>query len=161
MNRKLRRKAARNDVASFERLIKKADTQQNEQIRKIEKETRQAAQNHVMGLMYCIFILVLRRMLKLGPLRTLRILNEVAAIINDIDSGVVTVFDLKREAEEAGIQVVFSEKYDIIECGIFEEDAYANVKKKIDEERMKLYNEHSLKGTRLWTDPEFAKKGGA
>lgn len=161
-NRKLRRKAARNDVASFERLIKKADQQQNEQIKQIEEETRRAAENHLMGVMLCVFILVLRKVIGYGPTRTLRVLNEVMAVINDLSDGVITVFDLKRDAEAAGIKVVFDEKYDIIECGIFEEDEYAAVREKINEERMKHYKENPhLRGTRLWTNPEFKKEGGA
>ena len=160
-NRKLRRAAARNDVASWEKLIKKADRQQEEQIRQIEQEIRRATENHLMGLMLCAFILVIRKLLGYGPLRTLRILSEVAAIVNDLKDGTITPFDLKRDAEAAGIRVVFNEKYDIIECGIFEEDEYATIQKKIDEERMKLYKENPhLNGQRLWTHPEFGKKGG-
>ena len=99
--------------------------------------------------------------MKFGPVRTLRVLSEVAAIINDLNDGTITVFDVKREAEEEGIKVVFDAQYDIIECGIFEEDKYAAARKKVDEERMLLYENQQLKGLRLWTDPEFKEmKGG-
>lgn len=158
MSSKLRKKTKKNDIASFEKLIQKADQRQEQQIKQIEQELRRTTQNTYIGMMYCIFTLVIRKMLGFGPVRTLRVLNEVAAVVNDLSDGTITVFDLKRDAEEVGIKVIFNEKYDIIECGIFEEDEYAAARKKIDEERMLLYESKKLKGLRLWTDPEFETK---
>lgn len=161
MNRAQRRNAAKQNAAGFRKAAHVTDAGIERRLQLIEKETHMAAQNHFMGLMYCVFALVLRRMLKFGPVRTLRVLSEVAAIINDLNDGIITVFDVKREAEDAGIKVVFDTNYDMIECGIFEEDEYAAARKKIDEERMLLYENKKLKGLRLWTDPEFKEmKGG-
>lgn len=52
--------------------------------------------------------------------------------------------------------MLFDSEYNIIECGIFEEDKYKSAQQKIDAERMKLYKENpNLNGLRLWTNPEF------
>lgn len=161
MNRQQRKNAAKQNAAGFRKAAHATDAGIEKRLQQIDRETHKAAQNHFMGLMYCVFALVIRRLLKFGPVRTLRVLSEVAAIINDLNDGTITVFDVKREAEEEGIKVVFDAQYDIIECGIFEEDKYAAARKKVDEERMLLYENQQLKGLRLWTDPEFKEmKGG-
>lgn len=97
-----------------------------------------------------------------GPQRTLRALAEAAAIINDLSDGTITVFDLKRDAEDAGIQIIFDVNYNIIECGIFEEEQYAGVRQKVDAERLAWLQKKTTPGLRLWTDPEFeaVMKGG-
>lgn len=92
-----------------------------------------------------------------GPTRTLRVLNEVAAVINDLHEGVIDVFDIKRDAEDVGIETIFDTHYNFIECNIFEEDKYAAIQKKVDDERMKMYKEHPMDGLRLWTNPEFGR----
>lgn len=155
MNRQQRRNAAKNNAANFRKAAHATDASIAKRMSEFEDETRTATQNHFMGLMYCVFILVLRKVCNYGPQRTLRALSEAAAIINDLEHGIITVFDLKRDAEAAGIQVVFDTKYNIIECGIFEEDQHADIRAKVDAERMKLYQKKTTDGLRLWTDPEF------
>ena len=156
MSSKLKRKKkAVVTVGQFCEAAHAMDASIEKKLSQFQGEAHEQAKNQYMGMMYCIFILVLRKLLKFGPVRTLRVLNEVAAVINDMNDGIIDVFDLKRDAEAAGIQVVFDTKYNIIECGIFEEDQYAEVRAKIDAERMKLYHKKTTDGLRLWTDPVF------
>lgn len=157
MNRQQRRQAAKQNAAGFRKAAHATDASIEKRMTEFEAEIRTATQNHFMGLMYCVFILVLRKVCGYGPVRTLRAMSEVAAVVNDLQEGRITVFDLKRDAEEAGIKTVFDEHYNIIECGIFEEDEYAAARKKVDDERMKLYKEHPMDGLRLWTNPEFGR----
>lgn len=148
-------------VGQFREAAHAMDASIEKKLSQFQGEAHEQAKNQYMGMMYCIFILVLRKLLKFGPVRTLRVLNEVAAVINDMNDGIIDVFDLKRDAEVAGIQVVFDTKYNIIECGVFEEDEYTAARKKVDDERLLLYEKQQLKGVRLWTDPEFKEmKGG-
>lgn len=160
-NKLKRKKKAVVTVGQFREAAHAMDANIEKKISQFQGEAHEQAKNQYMGMMYCIFILVLRKLLKFGPVRTLRVLNEVAAVINDMNDGIIDVFDLKRDAEAAGIQVVFDTKYNIIECGIFEEDEYTAARKKVDDERLLLYEKQQLKGVRLWTDPEFKEmKGG-
>lgn len=155
MNRQQRRNAAKNNAANFRKAAHATDASIEKRLSEFEAEAHRQAQNQYMGMMYCIFALVCIKLLKFGPVRTLRVLSEVAAVINDMNEGIIDIFDLKRDAEDAGIAVVFDAKYNIIECGIFEEDQYAAARKKVDDERLKLYKECLMKGLRLWTAPEF------
>jgi hypothetical protein len=98
----------------------------------------------------------LRKLLKFGPVRTLRVLHEVAAIINDLHEGTITVFDIKKEAEDLGVKVVFDTNYNIIEAGIFEEEKYGCARKKIEAERMNMYKSFERDGERLWTHPDWS-----
>lgn len=162
MNRQQRRNAAKNNAANFRKAAHATDASILKHMTEFEDETRTATQNHFMGLMYCVFILVLRKVCNYGPQRTLRALAEAAAIINDLSDGTITVFDLKRDAEATGIQIIFDVNYDIIECGIFEEEQYAGVRQKVDAERLAWLQKKTTPGLRLWTDPEFeaVMKGG-
>ena len=155
MNRAQRRQAAKTNATGFRKAAHATDEGIEKRLRQIDQETHKAAQNHFMGLMYCVFALVLRKVLKFGPVRTLRVLSEVAAIINDLNDGVITVFDLKRHVEDAGIRIVFDTNYDIIETGIFEEDKYQWARSKVDNERICLYKKFDHEGLRLWTNPEW------
>lgn len=157
MNRQQRRNAAKQNAGGSRKAAHAMGAGIRKAMTEFETETRTATQNHFMGLMYCVFILVLRKVCGYGPVRTLRVMQEVAAVINDLQEGRITVFDVKRDAEEAGIKTVFDVHYNIIECGIFEEDEYAAARKKVDDERMRLYKEHPMEGSRLWTHPEFGK----
>lgn len=156
MNRQQRRIAAKNGAGALRKAAHATDESIELRIRQIEKELRIATEHHYTGLMLCVFTLALRKVCKYGPERTLRVLDEVMAVINDLKDGTIDVFDIKRDAEDVGIKVVFDSEYNIIECGIFEEQKHESIQKKIDAERMKLYREHpGLKGLRLWTNPEF------
>lgn len=155
MNRAQRRQAAKNNAVNFRKAAHATDESIEKRLKQAEAEMRNAAQNHLMGLMLSIFALVLRKCLNFGPVRTLRVLNEVSAIINDMEDGLITVFDVKRDAEDVGISIVFNENYDIIETGIFEENKYESARKKVDEERLRLYKEFNREGLRLWTHPDW------
>lgn len=155
MNRAQRRQAAKNNGMNFRKAAHATDASIEKRLIQVDKEAHKQAQNHFMGLMYCVFALVLRKVLKLGPVRTLRLLSEVAAIINDLNDGLITVFDIKRDTEEAGIKVVFDTNYDIIETGVFEEDKYEAARNKVDNERLRLYKEFNHEGLRLWTHPDW------
>lgn len=157
MNRKQRRNAAKQNAAEFRKAAHATDASIEKHITEFKAEIRTTTQNHYMGLMYCIFALVLRKVCGYGPTRTLRALNEVAAVINDLQEGVIDVFDIKRDAEDVGIETIFDEHYNFIECNIFEEDEYAAAQKKVDDERIKLYKEHPMDGLRLWTNPKFGR----
>lgn len=161
MNRQQRRNAAKQNAAGFRKAAHATDASIEKRMTEYEKEIHKQVQNQYMGMMYCIFALVCIKLLKFGPVRTLRVLNEVAAVVNDMNDGIIDIFDLKRDAEDAGMAVVFDASYNIIEVNIFEEDKYAAARKKVDCERMLLYEKQQLKGVRLWTDPEFKEmKGG-
>lgn len=157
MNRQQRRNAAKQNAAGFRKAAHATDASIEKQLQQFEKELHEQVRNQYMGLMYCVFILVFRKMCGYGPMRTLRVLNEVAAVINDLQEGVIDVFDIKRDAENVGIETVFDAHYNFIECRIFEEDKYAAIQKKVDNERMRLYKEHPMDGLRLWTNPEFGR----
>ena len=155
MNRAQRRQAAKQNAAGFRHAAHATDAGIEKRIREIEKEMKAQARHQFSGLMYCVFILVLRKLLKFGPVRTLRVLHEVAAIINDLHDGTITVFDVKKEAEDLGIKVVFDTNYNIIEAGIFEEEKYKYATKKIKEERMNMYKSFERDGERIWTHPDW------
>ncbi len=91
------------------------------ELEKAKAEITDEASHFYMGIMYTIFVLVLRRQFGFGPTRIQRALTEMAAIVNDIDQERITVFDLKREAEEAGFRIVFDNNRNIIGCNVFEE----------------------------------------
>ena len=158
MNRAQRRQAAKNNGINFRKAAHATDASIEKRLIQADQEAHKQAQNYFMGLMYCTFVLVLRKILKFGPVRTLRVLSEVAAIINDLNDGVINVFDLKRDTEEAGIRIVFDTDYNIIETGIFEEDKHEWARKRVDDERMRLYEEFNHDGLRLWSHPEWSDK---
>lgn len=158
MNRQQRRNAAKNNAANFRKSAHAFDSHLEKNMQQYETEIRISVQNQFQGLMYSVFMLVLRRVCKYGPVRTLRVMQEVAVVINDFTDGVITIHDIKRDVEDADIKVVFDAQYNIIECGIFEEDQYAGARQKVDTERMDLYNKTSMNGLRLWTNPEFEDK---
>lgn len=91
------------------------------ELEKARDEIADETSHFYMGMMYTIFVLVLRRQFNFGPVRLQRALNEMAAIVNDIDEGRVTVYDLQRESAEAGIRIVFDNNRNIIGCNVFEE----------------------------------------
>lgn len=157
MNRQQRRNAAKLNTAGFRKAAHATDASIEKRMTEFEAEIRLATQNHLMGVMYCVFILVLRKVCGYGPVRTLRVMSEVAAVVNDLEDRTISVFDLKRDAEEVGIKTVFDAHYNIIDVGIFEEDEYAAARKKVDDERMKLYKEHPMDGLRLWTNSKFVR----
>lgn len=157
MNRQQRRNAAKLNAARSWKAAHATDVSIEKQMTELEAEIRLATQNHFMGVMYCVFILVLRKVCGYGPVRTLRAMSEVAAVVNDLEDGTISIFDLKRDAEEAGIKTIFDAHYNIIDVGIFEEDKYVSAGKKINDERMRLYKEYPMDGLRLWTNPEFRR----
>lgn len=155
MNRAQRRNAARQGAEHLRTAAHKTDAEIEKQIRIYAKEAQESAVNQYQGLMYSIFALVLIKILHFGPVRTFRILDEVAAILNDMANDIITIHDIARETEDAGIKVVFDASYNIIECGVFEEDGKRE-KEKIEEERRILKEQNQrLKGERIWTDPGF------
>lgn len=156
-NREKRRQESKMSAAAFRQMAHSTDASIANRIEQMQKEMHSQAQNQYMGLMYCIFALALRKVCKFGAVRSMRVLSEIAAVVNDLDAGIITAFDIKRDAEEAGMRIVFDSDYDIIECGIFEEKKYEKARKKIDDERMRLYKENDLDGLRLWTNPDFKR----
>lgn len=72
------------------------------------------------NILYC-FLLVLRRKYGWGKKRIFRALNEMAAIINDLEEEKIDIMDLKREAEEAGMTITINANREIIKVGIFED----------------------------------------
>lgn len=155
MNRAQRRNAARQGAEHLRTAAHKTDAEIERQIRLYTKEANSSAVNQYQGLMYSIFALVLIKILHFGPKRTFRLLYEVAAILNDLADDTITIHDIARETEEAGIKVVFDASYNVIECGVFEEDSKSE-KEKIEEERRILKEQNQrLKGERIWTDPWF------
>lgn len=121
MNRAQRRNAARQGAEHLRTAAHKTDAEIERQIRLYTKEANSSAVNQYQGLMYSIFALVLIKILHFGPKRTFRLLYEVAAILNDLADDTITIHDIARETEEAGIKVVFDASYNVIECGVFEE----------------------------------------
>ena len=93
-----------------------------DRIKKAELEIREEVTHYYMGLMYTIFILVLRRVFKFGKVRMYRALNELAAILNDLEDGTIDVYDIKREAEAAGMSIQFDTTRAIVKANIFEDD---------------------------------------
>ena len=156
MNRAQRRQAAKNNGVNFRKVAHLTDENIEKRLIQADQEAYQQAQNYFMGLMYCTFALVLRKMLKFGPVRTIRIMQEVAAIINDLNDGVIDVFDLKRDAEDVGIRIVFDTQYNIVETGIFEEEKYEWARKRVENERVGLFKEFEHEGLRLWTHPDWS-----
>ena len=121
MNRMERRRAeAMERIRKKEQLLE--ETRGLEQrLKKAQEEMKEELGHYYMGTMYTAFILVLRRGCGFGPKRISRVLNELAAIINDLDEGTIDIADLKREAEEIGMEIKFDSKRNIVEANFFEE----------------------------------------
>ena len=71
---------------------------------------------------YTVFLLVLRRKYGWGKKRIYRVLDEIAAIVNDLENEVIDISDLVREAKDAGMSITMNAKRQIVKVGIFEED---------------------------------------
>lgn len=93
-----------------------------DRIKKLELEIRDEVSHYYMGLMYTIFILVMRRACGFGKKRMYRVLHEIAAILNDLEHEEIDIHDIKREAEEAGMEIKFDAKRNIVVANIFEEE---------------------------------------
>jgi hypothetical protein len=122
MNRAERRRAeAMAKIREKEQLFKE-NKEISDRIKKLELEIRDEVSHYYMGLMYTIFILVMRRACGLGKKRMYRVLNELAAVLNDLENEVIDIHDIKREAEEAGMEVKFDVKRNVVVANIFEEE---------------------------------------
>lgn len=88
---------------------------------KCEEEAKEWAQNTYTGMFYTVFLLVLRRKYGWGKKRIYRVLDEIAAIVNDLENEVIDISDLVREAKEAGMSITMNAKRQIVKVGIFEE----------------------------------------
>lgn len=93
----------------------------SDRIKKLEAEIRDEMSHYYMGLMYTVFVVVMRRACGFGKKRMYRVLNEIAAIINDLHEETITVYDIKREAEAAGMEIKFDVDRNIVVANIFEE----------------------------------------
>ena len=122
MNRAERRKAE--IMAKVQKRQRFIDQNKDirDQIKKVELEIREEVTHYYMGLMYTIFILVMRRTFRFGKVRMFRALNELAAILNDLEDGTIDVYDIKREAEAAGMKIQFDTTRAIVKANIFEDD---------------------------------------
>lgn len=121
MNRMERRRAeAMERIRKKEKLLEE-NRGIEQRLRKAEEEMREEISHYYMGVMYTAFILVLNRGCGYGIKRINRVLNELAAIINDLDEGTIDIADLKREAEEIGMEIKFDSKRNIVGVNIFEE----------------------------------------
>lgn len=89
---------------------------------KCEKEAKEWAQNTYTGMFYTVFLLVLRRKYGWGKKRIYRALDEMAAIINDLENEVIDISDLVREAKDAGMQITLNANRQIVKVGIFEDE---------------------------------------
>ena len=89
---------------------------------KCEEEAKEWAQNTYTGMFYTVFLLVLRRKYGWGKKRIYRALDEIAAIVNDLENEVIDISDLVREAKDAGMSITMNAKRQIVKVGIFEED---------------------------------------
>lgn len=67
MNRQQRRNAAKLNAARSWKAAHATDVSIEKQMTELEAEIRLATQNHFMGVMYCVFILVLRKVCGYGP----------------------------------------------------------------------------------------------
>lgn len=126
INTKPMSREQRRQAEIMERLKKKQQIfEDNKEIRnrikKLEEEMRDEYSHYYMGLMYTVFILVMRRVCGYGKKRMHRVLNELAAILNDLEDETITIHDIKREAEEAGMEIKFDVKRNIVVANIFEE----------------------------------------
>lgn len=89
---------------------------------KCEEEAKEWAQNTYTGMFYTVFLLVLRRKYGWGKKRIYRALDEMAAIINDLENEVIDISDLVREAKDAGMQITLNANRQIVKVGIFEDE---------------------------------------
>lgn len=89
---------------------------------KCEEEAKEWAQNTYTGMFYTVFLLVLRRKYGWGKKRIYRVLDEIAAIVNDLENEVIDISDLIREAKDAGMSITMNANRQIVKVGIFEED---------------------------------------
>ena len=121
MNRKERRQAELMAKVQQRQKVIEENKYWADKIKKAEEEIREEVTHYYMGLMYSVFILVLRRVFKFGKVRMYRALNEMAAIINDLDEGVIDIYDIKREADAAKLEIVFDVNRHIVKANIFEE----------------------------------------
>lgn len=123
MNRLQRRQAEL--MAKVQRRQQAVDENKKwaDHIKKAEAEMREEITHYYMGLMYTVYIIVMRRAFGFGKKRLYRAVNELAAILNDLEDGTIDVYDIKREAEEAGMEIQFDTNRHIIKANLFEEGA--------------------------------------
>ena len=97
MNRMERRRAEAMERIRKKEKILEENRGIEQRLRKAEEEMREEISHYYMGTMYTAFILVLHRACGYGIKRINRVLNELAAIINDLDEGTIDIADLKRK----------------------------------------------------------------
>ena len=92
-------------------------------IKQAEEEIKEEVTHYYIGLMYTVFIIVMRRAFGFGKKRLYKAVSELAAILNDLEDGTIDVYDIKREAEAVGMTVVFDANRHFVKANIFEEVA--------------------------------------
>lgn len=87
------------------------------------RSTEEYVKHHITGEIYTAMAVVLRN----GPYnwtrkQTLKLVEEVSGVINDLNEGVITDADLVAAGEEVGIRVLWNASHEFItDIDIFEE----------------------------------------
>lgn len=121
MNRMQRRQAEIIERARKKERLIEENKGIERRLKQAQEEMHEEIGHYYMGVMYTAFILVLRRAYGFGPKRITRALDELAAIVNDLDAGTIDIADLKRAAEEAGLEIKFDSNRNFVEVNLFEE----------------------------------------
>lgn len=127
MGRAERRRAAKLD-REFERLDEYRQKAAignviDSQIAKVAAEVEEYTKHHITGGIYTALAVVLRSApYYWSPQKTLRLMGEVSAIINDLNEDRISDSDLVAAGEKKGIRVLWDAKHEYIDqLGIFEE----------------------------------------
>lgn len=92
-----------------------------ERIKKTEAEMREEIGHYYQGVMYAMFIAAMKKA-KLSDRTVNRVQNYIAGTLNSLDSGEITISDVKDMIEsEYGYKVIFDVNRHIVGINMFEE----------------------------------------
>lgn len=123
MNRRLRRMQQKRDAQDAREAGQRLQRALNTEIDVVVRDTEEYVKHHITGEMYTTMAIVLRKHpYRWSADKTMRFLNIVGGIINELNEKRLTDYDLITEGEKYGIRVRWdaNRKY-VQEIGIFEE----------------------------------------
>ena len=123
MNRRLRRAQQKREAQDARGALPRLQRALNAELDTVVRDTEDYVKHHITGEMYTAMAIVLRKHpYRWSADKTMRFLNIVGGIINQLNENNLTDYDLITEGEKYGIRVRWdaNRKY-VQEIGIFEE----------------------------------------
>lgn len=123
--RLLERARKQEEARNYMQLRAKEQEIVDKTIEKAIDEASEFTKHHITGELYTALAIVLRRPpYRWGRDKTLRCLEKVGGIINDLNENIITDADLVAEGERWGIKVLWNASHEYIEeMDIFEDNS--------------------------------------